>query len=80
MISSQNLTFPIIILSSARTFFNRKTIKICKKGRLLYKSQSLIKSSIYLIVLKSAKKGLGECDFVLIFRAKHENEVRALGY
>ena len=33
--------FLIIILSNAREFFNRKTIKMCEKGRLLYKPQSL---------------------------------------
>ena len=30
-----------IILSNARDFFNRKTIKMCEKSRLLYKPQSL---------------------------------------
>ena len=33
--------FLIIILSRARKFIIRKTIKMCKKGRFLYKSQSL---------------------------------------
>ena len=34
-------SFLIIMLSNAREFFNRKTIKMCEKGRLLYKPQSL---------------------------------------
>ena len=38
---SQNYNCLIIILSNAREFLNRKTIKMCKKGRLLYESQYL---------------------------------------
>ena len=38
---SQNYNCLIIILSSAREFLNRKTIKMCKKGRLPYKSRYL---------------------------------------
>ena len=29
------------------------------------------------MILKGRKRGLGECEIVLIFRAKHENEAGA---